>query len=150
MEECSELWHTAIGNGLGRLFEPKALAGTHNVLTGQTGPEEFTKTRTGIERWAIIRRDVEANLMALSTEYTPYAAGLGVLRAFLPAETWESLSVEHGRRIRATLRIEEFVAAARSALSEFDQGIQAVKEGRMGVVELGRLHTRLLNAYRAR
>jgi hypothetical protein len=150
MRECSKLRHTAVDNGLGPLFEPHVSEAVRKVLSGEASPVEFQSIRDRIERWATIREQVETNLEAFESEYTPYSDGLDALEDQLPPHTWKQLAAAHRLRMKSLLRIDEFVASVRLALCAFNDGFRSVRDGAISVKELGEFHARLVDVYRAR
>ena len=148
MEERSSLRHTSIGNGLAFLFDKGR--GTLAVLQGTASEHEYPRLREAIVRWRRTTRPaVLRNLEAFEREYTPFAEGLAILQANMPAEAWKRLVVLHGRRVRALLGIRVFAVGVREAVERFDNGLKAVTEGTMTLDELRRLHSEVLDAYRA-
>jgi hypothetical protein len=136
-----------VDNAFAPLFEPNQQEATRRVLVGEARPEEFQRIRERLGRWPTIRRDVEENLSAFEKNYTPFAKGLDMLRGRMPLEDWRKLAATHRARVRNWFRLDTFVASVRSSMLAFEQGLQAVRDGRMSVEGLGRLHAEMVDGY---
>jgi len=144
----SQLRHTALDNGLAPLFEAHRKDGTQKVLTGEARSDEFPDTRLRLARWEQTRADVESNLQAFATAYTPFEEGLRALKTHMEPGRWDDLATAHRARMRERLGIAGFVASVRAALSAFEEGLHAVAADRMTVDELSELHGVLVDVYR--
>jgi hypothetical protein len=147
MRKRSELCHTAVDNGFAPLFWPNQWEATKQVLTGEACSETLSRTRERVDRWPVVRGDVERNLMAFEENYTPFEDGLKVLRKRMTSEEWAELVKWHRARVRDVLRIDSFVARVRSAISGFETGLKAVRDGKLSVEGLGQLHAEMVDAY---
>ena len=148
METLSQLRHTAVGNDLGRLFDPDRIEKTRKVLARKAGLDEYSDTRERLARWPEIRAAVEANLDGFEREYTPWEEGLQALRGYLDSSVWQRLAAAHRARMCARAGIPAFVASVRHAVVTFDDGLVAASAGRIPKTELVRLYGNLVNACR--
>lgn len=150
MQRRSELRHTAMDNGLAFLFDANRVEGTRSVLSGTARKHDYTEIRTALERWRRTTRPaVEGNLKAFENEYSPLWAGLDDLRTRMSDNDWRRLAIRHLAEVHAREGIPAFVARVHSVMSRFDEGLEAVADGRMTVEELGRIHAEMVDAYRA-
>lgn len=147
MRKRSELRHTSLDNGFAPLFEPHQREATKRVLTGEARPGEFSGTRERLDRWPTVRKSVEENLTGIEENYTPFADALNLLRERMPPEDWAKLAADHLARVRELFCIDSFVAGVRSAMSIFENGLQAVGNGSMSIERLGRMHAEMVDAY---